>query len=474
MAFLNSNEPNNLVDLRMIGKRILHYNILSKLGEGGMGVVYLAGDTRLQRKVAIKFLPPHIADDPAARENIVHEARTAAALNHPSIATIHAIEEDAGHICIVMEYIDGQVLKDRLRAMPMSIEEVFDVTVKIAEGLQEAHSKGIIHRDIKPSNIMCTENGQVKITDFGLAMVDTEKKRPPDDSLMGTTPYLSPEQVRGTTIDHRSDIWSFGVVLYEMLTGEMPFIADYPPAVLYAILNETPQPATNFRDNIPESLQNVCEKALAKNPEERYQSMSELLQDLHPQGGINSPREKISIGVLPFKNICPVTNNNYFSDGLTEEIITELANVPDLRVISRLSARGFEQNGKDIKNTARELRVQYLLEGSVRVEGNHLRITAQLTNVVTDTYLWAVKYCIVSKEEFIIQETLAQAIVDRLLQEVLPEENGASCMVLKAYNQGRDEYDGINARLPELPVDGLEIMLKSIRNDLNCPSERAR
>ncbi|UCE18562.1 MAG: protein kinase [Gemmatimonadota bacterium] len=267
----------------MIGKTISHYKILEKIGEGGMGVVYKAEDTKLKRTVALKFLPPELNKDSAAKERFLNEARAAAALNHPNICTIHEIEETDGQTFIVMEYIEGQSLHDIVgarRAMPLSVDEAIDYTTQIAQGLQAAHEKGIIHRDIKPANIMVTEKGQVKITDFGLARLTGRTKLTTEGTVMGTVTYMSPEQARGKEVDQQSDIWSLGVVLYELLTGKVPFKADSDQAVIYSIINETPETITDLNTGVPQELEWIILRAMEKEKEDRYQNVSELLDDL--------------------------------------------------------------------------------------------------------------------------------------------------------------------------------------------------
>jgi serine/threonine protein kinase len=268
----------------MIGKTISHYRIIEKLGEGGMGVVYKAEDAKLERTVAIKFLPKHIASQVAERERFKIEAKAAAALNHPNIATIHAIEEIDEEMFIVMECVEGQELKKKVMSDQLSVICVIDIATQIAEGLRAAHAKGIIHRDIKSSNIMVTESGQVKIMDFGLAKFveasDRTSLLPKSGTTLGTAAYMSPEQTWGEQVDHRTDIWSFGVVLYEMLTGQLPFRGEYEQAVIYSILIEEPDPVTKHRSDISPGLAEVVQKALQKNREDRYPSATDILRDL--------------------------------------------------------------------------------------------------------------------------------------------------------------------------------------------------
>ena len=279
----------------MIGKTILHYKILEKIGEGGMGVVYMAEDTKLERRVAIKFLPRQITVNSEERERFKIEAKAAASLNHPNIATIHAIEEVDDNMFIVMEYIEGKELKDLTGDnRQLSIFDVTDYAAQIASGLQAAHEKGVTHRDIKSANIMITNEGQVKIMDFGLAKVRGGAQLTKVGTTLGTAAYMSPEQARGEDADHRSDIWAFGVVLYEMLTGKLPFGGDYEQAVTYSILNEEPESISSLCTDVPTALEATVYKALAKNPSERYQDMAELLAELNQLKGdrISSQTQK--------------------------------------------------------------------------------------------------------------------------------------------------------------------------------------
>jgi serine/threonine protein kinase/Tfp pilus assembly protein PilF len=277
--------PLKILGFHMIGDTILHYKILEKLGEGGMGVVYKAEDTKLKREVAIKFLPHNISADDDDRKRFQIEAQAAASLNHPNIAQIYAIEETTNtrgesEIFLVMEYIDGQELKKKIKEEPVTAEEAIEIASQITEGLEAAHKKGIIHRDIKSANIMITKDGNVKIMDFGLAKISDRSQITRDGSTVGTIAYMSPEQATGKDIDNRTDIWAFGVVLYELLTGHQPFAAQYEQAVIYSIINEPPTPITNYKENCPSSLVQIVEKCLAKNRDERYQKISDVKKDI--------------------------------------------------------------------------------------------------------------------------------------------------------------------------------------------------
>jgi TolB-like protein/predicted Ser/Thr protein kinase len=444
----------------MIGETILHYKILEKLGEGGMGVVYLAEDLNLERKVAIKFLPRHITGNSEERERFKIEAKAAAALNHPNIATIHAIEESGDDTFIVMEYIDGVELKDKIKSDHIPTKEVVNITIQIAEGLEAAHKKGIVHRDIKSQNIMITGDGKVKIMDFGLAKVKGGTQLTKLGSTVGTAAYMSPEQSRGEEVDNRSDIWSFGVVLYEMITGKQPFKGDYEQAVIYSILNEEPEQS----ENISEDLKYIIFKALAKNKKERYQTASEMQSDLEgiknetfsivhskiskrysthkkkrwivlvvigtiiiiltavyflfmSEGGKTIISEKKMIVVLPFENLGP-SENEYFADGLTEEITSKLSGISGLGVIARQSAMQYKKTTKSIRQIGEELEVSYILQGTVRWEnlgGNeHVRVTPQLINVNEGTQVWSQASEKILSGSFKIQSEIAESVVQAL------------------------------------------------------------
>ena len=435
----------------MIGKIILHYKILEKLGEGGMGVVYLAEDLKLERKVAIKFLPRHIAGNSEERERFKIEAKAAAALNHPNIATIHAIEESGEDTFIVMEYIDGKELKSFVEtghAPSLRMNEIINYAIQIAEGLEAAHKKGIVHRDIKSQNIMITNDGKVKIMDFGLAKVGKDSQLTKLGSTVGTIAYMSPEQTQGETIDNRTDIWSFGVVLYEMVTGKMPFKGEYDQAIIYSILNEEPVSI----NEIDEGLKNIISKSLEKNPDNRFQTAKEITDELRAikNGGVKVSNAKPShllwigitlviliifasiylfklsrnnsittnviktIAVLPFLDLSPQKNQEYFSDGLSEELINTLSQNNKLRVIARTSSFYFKGKDVDVKTIAAKLHVQHILEGSVQKYGNRLRISADLVNVTTNATLWSDIYNGTLNNIFALQDSISQSVVAAL------------------------------------------------------------
>jgi serine/threonine protein kinase len=339
------------------------YKILEELGRGGMGVVFKAKDKRLDRSVALKFLPPELTRDDDAKKRFIQEAKAAAALNHPNITIIHEIDEDEDRTFIVMEFIQGQTLKEKIERQPLEIDDAVKIVTQVAEGLGEAHNKGIVHRDIKPANIMLTDKGIAKIMDFGIAKLKTGKDLTKASTLIGTIAYMSPEQARGEEVDHLTDIWSLGAMLYEMLTGKRPFEKDQDHALIYSILNDEPSAPTEIRTDIPSHIEGVIFKALEKETRTRYQSIQELMKDLKKSAPITFIKAEKSIVVLPFDDMSPNRDNEYFSDGLTEEIISDLSSIQSLRVISRTSAMMLKGTRKSMKTISRELDVQYVLEG---------------------------------------------------------------------------------------------------------------
>jgi serine/threonine protein kinase len=506
----------------MIGETILHYNIKEKLGEGGMGIVYLAEDTKLKRPVAIKFLPRHIAVESEERERFKLEAQAAAALNHPNISHIYAIEEHGEDTFIVMEYIDGQELKSVVGAGSQpahKTDEIVNIAIQIAEGLQAAHEKQIVHRDIKSANIMINEKGRVKIMDFGLAKVRGVAQVTKQGTTLGTTTYMSPEQAQGNEVDHRTDIWSFGVVLYEMISGKLPFKGDYEQAVIYAILNDQPEQLRNLRDDVPEVLENIVTKSLVKDPSERYQTVEEIINELRliqreqePPGSssisssvqpVDSNKKKKynfiyigvsmilivailwylvfppgqdthngkSIAVLPFKNLSEDQENEFFSDGVTEDIISQLSKISDLRVISRTSIMRYKNNTKSMREIGKELNVTNILEGSVRRADNQVRIVATLIDAESDEQVWNDTYDKELTQIFEIQSDVAKQIAAALKTRLSPEEKERiekkSTDNLDAYTyylKGRQYY---NLYQQEANETAIELFKKALEIDPN-------
>jgi serine/threonine protein kinase len=409
----------------MIGQKISHYKVIEKLGGGGMGVVYKAEDVTLERTIALKLLPPELALDENWRSRFILEARAASAMDHPNICTIHEIDETAeGQLFICMPFYEGETVKRKIARGPLPVQDAIDIATGVVNGLVNAHSSGIVHRDIKPANIMVTNDGVVKIVDFGVAKLTGMEEVAKTGTILGTTPYMSPEQATGKEVDQRTDIWSFGVLLYEMLSGHLPFTADHEQALTYLILHENPEPLDTLRSDVPTALRRIVARSLEKDPVNRYQRVEEILEELKsPVASVVSTTEKRpSIVVLPFTDISPGKDNEYFSDGLTEQIITDLSQIRTLRVISCTSAMKLKGTNKSAKTIGAELDVQYLLEGSVRKVENSLRINAQLIDVARDSNLWAEKYSGTLADVFDIQERVSNSIVNLLKLKLSREE----------------------------------------------------
>jgi TolB-like protein/Flp pilus assembly protein TadD/predicted Ser/Thr protein kinase len=456
----------------MIGKTISHYKILEELGRGGMGVVYKALDTKLERTVALKFLSPQVlgAEDEKAR--FLHEAQAAAALSHPNICTIYEIDEYDEQSFIAMECVEGKSLRSMIEKGPLKLEQVIDIAMQSAAGLQEAHEKGIVHRDIKPANIMITPKGRVKIMDFGLAKLHGQTMLTKEGTTLGTVSYMSSEQARGDEVDHRTDIWSLGVLLYEMITGRVPFKGEYELATVYSILNDDPKPPTALRTGVTMELERIVHKCLAKDARERYQSAADVSADLFHHKKemelekssrraaapptISKPRprwplwvlaaivlvllitqvlprflpssdegperqaadRRTRLVVLPFENLGP-PEDEYFADGITEEITSRLAAIHELGVISRKSALHYKDSDKTITQIGNELDIDYVLEGTVRWEqrpdgSTRVRVTPQLIRVSDDSHIWAERYDDDFEAIFDVQTRIAERVAAEL------------------------------------------------------------
>ena len=427
----------------MIGRTLAHYRITASLGAGGMGEVYRATDTTLGRDVALKVLPAAMAADPERIERFRREAKALAALDHPGVVTVYSVEEADGVHFLTMQLVDGQTLERLIPATGLPLERLLQVAVALAEALAAAHERGVVHRDLKPGNVMVTGDGRVKVLDFGLAKLgDTGPETATlthaltgDGVVMGTVPYMSPEQVAGRAVDHRTDIFALGVIFYEMITGRRPFAAASSAELVSSILRDAPPPPEKLRAGLPVGLGLLVERCLEKRPEDRFRSAVEVadaLQALRRRAAsgeaaasqsAGSPAAGPSIVVVPFVNSSPDPDNEYFSDGLTEEIISDLSKIRALRVISRTSSMQLKGARKDVRTIGRELGVRYVLEGSVRKAGASLRITAQLVDATTDAPVWSEKYSGTLDDVFEVQERVSRELVRALDVTLTSEES---------------------------------------------------
>jgi len=457
----------------MIGKVISHYKILEKLGEGGMGVVYKAEDLKLTRTVALKFLPHGLGANESERARFLQEARAAAILNHSNICTVYDILEHEGERFIVMEYVDGKTLREIVPVKKM--QDAITYAIQIAEALQEAHTHGIVHRDIKADNIMVNSKNQVKVMDFGLAKLKGSLKLTKSSSTIGTLAYMAPEQIQGGEVDARSDIFSFGIVLYEILTGHLPFRGEHEAAIVYSIVNEEPEPLHKYLVDVPADLQQAINEALEKNPEDRYQTVEEIIRKLRlvqkhttkghrPMVPVKMPgaeaefdaapeyqpivlRKKVprkvlvlgigivatvivcaglfllffgarkpidSIAVLPFVNVGADPNTEYLSEGLTENLINNLAELSQLRVVPRSTVFHYKGQGSDPLTAGRDLNVRAVLTGKITQRGDNLNIQTELIDIKEESQLWGEQYHRKISEALYLQQDISQKVAQKL------------------------------------------------------------
>ena len=465
----------------MIGKTISQYKILEELGRGGMGVVYKAIDLDLERAVAVKFLPPHLSRDEDARQRFIHEAKSASALDHQHIGTIYEIgRTDDVQTFIVMAYYEGETLRERIDRGSMSTEEALDIATQVASGLARAHKKDIVHRDIKPSNIIITKDREAKIIDFGLAKLAGKTKLTKEGSTLGTAAYMSPEQARGEDVDHRSDIFSLGSILYEMLAGEPPFKGEHEAALLYCIVHEEQKALTTVQPKLPGPLADIVNKCLAKDPSDRFERTGELadhlrglvrdtasgvsgrpaktstrksrvavvaaaicitavvvflLSDYFRDRGLREMQPEAveteltdrwaqSIAVLPFRDLSPGKDQEHVCLGFTDAVNGILSAINELKVISTTSVMRFKETEVDIKDIGAELGVGNILEGTVQREGDRIRVRAQLIETETGFHLWADTYDERFESVFDVQDRISNAIAQSLKLELVPGPKG--------------------------------------------------
>lgn len=480
MVFGAAAEPS---EKALVGRQVGAYKILSLLAVGGMGEVYLARDSKLDRIIALKILPAELASDKDRMRRFIQEARAASALKHPNVAQVYEISECLGINFIAMEYVEGQTLAARMEDRPLEINEIVEIGIQVADALDEAHGKGIIHRDIKPANVVLTERGQVKVLDFGLAKVTPTAGQPTGSEastvattaagvVMGTVEYMSPEQAFGRKVDRRSDIFSLGVMLYEIATGRLPFSGKTMSETMDSILHGQPEAIARFNYNVPPELDRIVRKCLEKEPEERYQSARDLLIDLKnlkrdiasataiaaegrrlkrqillkPSslttaaivvlllagalvyhfrfGGAHStiPTFTKSLAVLPLENLSGDPKQDFFSDGMTDALITDLAQIGTLRVISRTSVMQYKTPRKPLREIAKELNVGAVLEGTVLWFGDRVRISAQLIETESDRHLWAKNYEGDLRNILALQSEVAQAVAHEIRVKMTPSE----------------------------------------------------
>jgi len=488
----------------MIGQTVSHYRVGSKLGAGGMGVVYEAEDTRLGRRVALKFLPPELAQDTATLQRFQREARAASALNHPNICTVHAIEEHESQHFIVMELLEGQSLSAMIAAGPLETGILLDMAIQIADALESAHGKGIVHRDLKPANIFINSRGQAKILDFGLAKIGTGRPASDDTgmvtmareadltkagSTMGTVSYMSPEQARGQLTDARTDIFSLGAVIYQMATGDRPFPGETSAIIFEAILNREPAAASQVNPRVPADLNRIIGRALEKDRSLRYQTandmkadMLRLKRDLDSGSGrapaSQSSREPAkaavkSVAVLYLENLSGVKEDEYLRDGVTEDIITELSKIKGLKIFSRPTVLAYRDKQVTPAQIGQQLGAAFVLGGSLRRAGTRLRINAQLVDTHTDFPVWSERYDREMQDVFELQDEIARKIAEALRITLTRQDEEALAAKPTESLQAYDLYLRGKSYARRLTRQDLEFALQMFENAVSVDSQFA-
>jgi len=509
----------------MIGKTISHYKILEKLGAGGMGIVYKARDLKLDRFVALKFLPHHLSQTESEKKRFVHEAKSASALDHPNICTIHEIEETQDEqLFIAMACYDGTSLKEKMEQGPLSIKEALNIIIQIASGLSKAHEKDIIHRDIKPANIMITEDGVVKIVDFGLAKLSGQTKLTQEGSALGTTSYMSPEQIQADNIDSRTDIWSLGVILYEMITGQAPFRGEYDQAVIFSIMNETQTPLTALRTGVPMNLERIVNKTMAKDPDERFQNVSDLLLDLkllqknldseiqiqqstkfiqkkrnirnivlgivliiivsviglntwlqlNPDQDVMSTSETglQRLAVLPFTNLRSDPETDFLGFALADQVIGALSYIQNILVRPSSAVRQYQNQFVDALLTGKSLNVDYILTGHFLKEENIIRLNIELINVKSNEMIWRESLEVQYSNAFALQDIVSNKIVEGLKVQFSHNERMRIQADIPQYPLAYEYY--LRSISFPLTIDGSQLAIGMVKKSIQIDSSYAQ
>jgi len=490
------------LDDPLLGQSVGHYEIVRKIGAGGMGVVYEALDTQLGRRVALKFLPPEMAQDSNLLGRFQREARAASSLNHPNICTIHAIEQHERRHFIVMELLEGVSLAHKMGRQPMEMDKLLPLAIQMADALESAHAKGIIHRDIKPANLFLTDRGQLKILDFGLAKITVGEAGVGNaaetqtmsasagltspGSVMGTITYMSPEQARGQLVDGRTDIFSVGTVLYQLATGTLPFSGDTSGMIFDAILNHDPKPASELNPSLPADFVRILDKTLEKDRNLRCQTATELKTDLSrlkrdletskrrakektdsdPGSGIHRPPSK-SVAVLYFENLSGAKEDEYLRDGITEDVITDLSKIRGLNIFSRPTVLAFRDKPVTPAQVGQQLGAAYVLTGTLRRAGARLRITAQLVDTRTDFSLWSERFDREMKDVFEVQDEMARKIAEALRVTLSAEELEALAVKPTENLQAYDLYLRGKRYARRQTRQDLEFALQMFENAVN-------